>query len=225
VPGARETFQEEYFIQSDLLRGFVREIRDIAAGAATPAAALGSMRGPFRRLLADQAWLPEKFRLPAEKSGMGGGIGTWLLYRAADRSLSLSSLVVVPGAVTPVHDHLAWGLVGLYAGTQEECVYRETRTTEDGRCELELVATRQLSTGDFYELLPPENDIHSVRTTSRIPSVSLHLLGRDIGCVWRHQYQPEHNTVRPFRSGYTNAPCEEGPHRDLNKQQALRRPS
>ena len=144
---------------------------------------------------------------------MGRGIATWLLYRSADRSLSLSSLVVVPKAETPVHDHLAWGLVGLYAGTQEERVYREIRTSGDGRCELELMATNHLKAGDFYELLPPENDIHSVRTTSGIPSVSLHLLGRDIGCVWRHQYQPDQSTVRPFRSGYTNAPCKEEPQR------------
>jgi len=213
VASANEVFQEEYFIQSDVLRTFIREISDIVAGAASAAAALGAMRGPFRRLLSDQAWLPEKFRLPAEKSGMGGGIGTWLIYRSADRSLSLSSLVVVPAAVTPVHDHLAWGLVGLYAGTQEERVYRQVGTMGDGACELELVTTRQLSTGDFYELLPPENDIHSVQTTSPIPSVSLHLLGRDIGCVWRHQYQPDQSTVRPFRSGYTNAPCKDEPRR------------
>ena len=206
---AGEAVPEEFFIQSAVLREFIHEIGEIIVRSASPAEALRPMQEPFRRLLADQGWLPEKFRLPAEQSGMGGGIGTWLLYRAADRSLSLSSLVVVPEAITPVHDHLAWGLVGLYAGTQEECVYRQIRNTGEGQCELELVATRQLSTGDFYELLPPENDIHSVRTTSRIPSVSLHLLGRDIGCVWRHQYQPEHSTVRPFRSGYTNAPCEE----------------
>jgi predicted metal-dependent enzyme (double-stranded beta helix superfamily) len=47
---------------------------------------------------------------------MGGGIGQWLIFRAADRSLALFALVVPSGAETPVHDHLAWGLVGLYQG-------------------------------------------------------------------------------------------------------------
>ena len=42
------------------------------------------------------------------------------MFRAADRSLTLFSLVVPPGSRTPVHDHLAWGLVGLYRGTQDE---------------------------------------------------------------------------------------------------------
>ena len=58
------------------------------------------------------------------ESGMGGGIGQWLLYRAADRSLCLFSLVVPPGAMTPIHDHLAWGLIGLYRGNQDEEFYR-----------------------------------------------------------------------------------------------------
>ncbi len=206
----KEPSQEEFFIESPALRDFIQEIRAIISRSASPAEALATMRGPFARLLADREWLPTKFQLPAEKSGMGGGIGTWLIYRSADRSLSLSSLVVIPGAVTPVHDHLAWGLVGLYEGAQEERVYRQVRSAGEGHSELELVTVNQLTVGDFYELLPPENDIHSVQTTSSMPSVSLHLLGKDIGCVWRHSYDLDHSTVRPFRSGYTNAPCEEG---------------
>jgi predicted metal-dependent enzyme (double-stranded beta helix superfamily) len=53
---------------------------------------------------------------------MGGGIGQWLVFRSAARDLCLFALVVPPGAATPVHDHLAWGLVGLYRGEQEETV-------------------------------------------------------------------------------------------------------
>ena len=206
---AQDALQDEYFVESGALRAFIHDIRGIVSGSESPAEAVRKMRTPFARLLADREWLPMKYQLPAEKSGMGGGIATWLLYRSADRSVSLSSLVVIPAAVTPVHDHLAWGLVGLYAGKQEERVYRQVRSTSEDHCELELVTVNQLNAGDFYELLPPENDIHSVKTTSEVTSVSLHLLGRDIGCVWRHSYDPERSIVRPFRSGYTNAPCED----------------
>src|SRR4051812_49540844 len=101
---------------------------------------------------------------------MGGGIGQWLLFRAEDRSLSLFALVVPAGAQTPVHDHLAWGLVGLYRGTQDEEIY-----ADDG-AGLALRERRVLATGDFYALLPPRDDIHRVRTTSADTSVSIHLL-------------------------------------------------
>ena len=139
----------------------------------------------------------------ADDSGMGGGIGQWLAFRAADRSLALFSLVVPPGAMTPVHDHLAWGLVGIYGGNQDEEFYRP----RDGR--LELIRRRPLVPGDYYRLLPPENDIHRVRTTSEHTSVSIHLLTNDTGCVWRHAYDPASGAARPFRSGYANAPCDQ----------------
>jgi predicted metal-dependent enzyme (double-stranded beta helix superfamily) len=134
---------------------------------------------------------------------MGGGIGQWLLYRAGDGSLSLFSLVVPAGSETPVHDHLAWGLVGLYRGTQDEEVFER----RDG--ELVLAERRSLRPGDFYVLIPPRDDIHRVRTTSEVPSVSIHLLTNDTGCVWRHAYDPETGEARPFRSGYVNSACEE----------------
>src|SRR5262245_44881499 len=133
---------------------------------------------------------------------MGGGIGQWLLFRAGDGSLSLFSLVVPSGSETPVHDHLAWGLVGLYQGTQDEEVYEHR---SDG---LELVESRALTPGDFYALIPPGGDIHRVRTTSKETSVSIHLLTNDTGCVWRHRFEPETGETAPFRSGYVNAPCE-----------------
>ena len=97
---------------------------------------------------------------------MGSGIGMWLLYRAGDGGLAFSSLVVPPGAQTPVHDHLAWGLVGLYRGSQDEDVYpRHDDGDNEERAELAVVERRSLVPGDIYELLP-ENDIHRVRTTS-----------------------------------------------------------
>jgi predicted metal-dependent enzyme (double-stranded beta helix superfamily) len=133
---------------------------------------------------------------------MGGGIGQWLLYRAGDGSLSLFSLVVPPGSETPVHDHLAWGLVGLYRGTQDEEIYARRGGG------LELVERRALQPGDFYALIPPTDDIHRVRTTSAETSVSIHLLTNDTGCVWRHAFDPDSGAECAFRSGYANVACD-----------------
>jgi hypothetical protein len=46
------------------------------------------------------------------------------------------------------------------------------------------------------------------RTTSAEPSISLHLLGNDVGCVLRHVFEPDTGQVAPFRSGYTNQDCQ-----------------
>lgn len=202
--------EDEIYVDSAALRAFIAEVRAIVARATSPGEAVVALREPFSRLLADRAWLSTEFRQPSPKSGMGGGISSWLVYRSADRSLTLMSLVVPPGSATPVHDHVSWGLVGLYDGTQEERVYRAVGGSGDGHGQLELVTVRQLQVGQFYDLIPPENDIHSVKTTSPTPSISLHLLANDIGCIWRHTYDPEKSTISPFRSGYTNVECEDG---------------
>jgi predicted metal-dependent enzyme (double-stranded beta helix superfamily) len=192
---------DELVLDTPVVRAFLDGVRNAIAASPSPEEACEAIRPAFASLLADPDWLPAAFRRDAPESGMGGGIGQWLLYRAGDGSLTLFSLVVPPGAETPVHDHLAWGLVGLYQGTQDEDVFAR----RDGR--LELVESRALVPGDFYALLPPDGDIHRVRTTSPETSVSIHLLTNDTGCVWRHRYEPETGDERPFRSGYVNAPC------------------
>jgi 3-mercaptopropionate dioxygenase len=194
---------DEYVLDTNVVRDFIAAARATIERAGSPAAACEGLRPPFAELLADPDWLPPVYREPAAESGMGGGIGQWLLYRAGEGSLSLFSLVVPAGSETPVHDHLAWGLVGLYRGTQDEEVY--ARRGDD----LELVERRALAPGDFYALLPPRDDIHRVRTTSPETSVSIHLLTNDTGCVWRHAYDPRTGAQRPFRSGYVNVPCED----------------
>jgi predicted metal-dependent enzyme (double-stranded beta helix superfamily) len=195
--------ESEYVLDTPAVREFVAGVRETIARAGSPDEACELLRPGFEELLADPDWLPAEYQADAPESGMGGGIGQWLLYHAEDGSLSLFSLVVPSGSQTPIHDHLAWGLVGLYRGTQDEEVYAR------GGDGLELVEQRALGPGDFYVLIPPRDDIHRVRTTSAETSVSIHLLTNDTGCVWRHAYDAESGEARPFRSGYVNAPCDD----------------
>jgi 3-mercaptopropionate dioxygenase len=194
---------DQFVLDTPPVRSFVADIRSTIAAAASPEEACEAIRPRFAELLADPDWLPAEYQAAAPESGMGGGIGQWLLYRAGDGSLSLFSLVVPSASETPIHDHLAWGLVGLYRGAQDEEIYAE------GNGSLELVEKRSLGPGDFYVLIPPRDDIHRVRTTSAETSVSIHLLTNDTGCVWRHAYDPVSGEARPFRSGYVNVACED----------------
>jgi predicted metal-dependent enzyme (double-stranded beta helix superfamily) len=193
---------DEYILDTPVVREFVAGVRESIAAAGSPEAACEAIRPNFAELLADQSWLPTELAEAVPDSGMGGGIGQWLLYRTDDGSLSLFSLVVPSGSATPIHDHLAWGLVGLYRGEQDEEIY-----ARDGE-ELRLVERRALQAGDFYALFPPHDDIHRVRTTSAETSVSIHLLTNDTGCTWRHSFDAETGAESPFRSGYANAACE-----------------
>jgi predicted metal-dependent enzyme (double-stranded beta helix superfamily) len=194
---------DEYVLDTPFVRGFVDEVRRHIARSSTPVEACAAIEPLFQEALNEHGWLPETFQRDAPVSGMGGGVGQWLLFRSRERALCLFSLVVPAGAMTPVHDHLAWGLVGLYRGAQDEEFYRPVAGG------LELTRSRPLEPGDFYRLLPPRDDIHRVRTTSDVTSVSIHLLASDAGCVLRHTYDETSGEARDFRSGYVNAACDE----------------
>jgi predicted metal-dependent enzyme (double-stranded beta helix superfamily) len=197
------------------VREFVAHVHDVAADHEAVPALLDALEPAFEDLLADDDWLPERYRrLPPDDyddmGEMGDDIAQWLLYREGQR-LALFTLVLPHGASTPVHDHLAWGLVGLHGGRQRETFYRRTDDGASDRADLVEVRSEEMSRGDYYRLVPPENDIHSVETVSTEPSVSVHLLGADVGCIERHAYDPGAGAVDPFVSGYTNVACETEP--------------
>ncbi|HVZ20989.1 MAG TPA: cysteine dioxygenase family protein [Vicinamibacterales bacterium] len=197
-----------YLVDTPEIRALVDDTRRLTAEIEDTRVRVEALKPSFARLLAADGWLPPEYSSPDQASGMGGGIGQYALYRAEDGSLTLFSLVIPAGAETPIHDHLAWGLIGVYRGRQDETVYRRL---DDGRDEshaaLEVSRTQTLTAGEFYSLLPPLDDIHYVRTVSDEPSVSIHLLANDTACVWRHRFEAATGQVTPFRSGYSNAPC------------------
>ena len=99
--------------------------------------------------------------------------------------------------------HLAWGLVGLYRGTQDEEIYSQRGGA------LELVEQRSLEPGDFYVLIRRATTSTACGPRLRMTSVSIHLLTNDTGCVWRHAWDTASGQARPFRSSYVNVPCDE----------------
>lgn len=199
-----------FIVDRPEIRALVEDTHRVMDTMTDNAARVEALRPAFARLLAADGWLPDEFAQPDQASGMGGGIGQYALYRAEDGSLCLFSLVVPPGVSTPVHDHLAWGVVGVYRGAQLDTTYARLDEGADSERATLQVSTRQtVRPGEFYTLLPPDGDIHYVQTVSDTPSVSIHLLANDTACVWRHKFDPGAGTVTAFRSGYSNVKCRE----------------
>jgi predicted metal-dependent enzyme (double-stranded beta helix superfamily) len=197
-----------YLVDTPEIRALIDEARQVSETIASDEDRVAALRPAFATLLAADGWLPEAYARPDENSRMGSGIAQYALFRAEDASLCLFALVVPAGAATPVHDHLAWGLVGIYRGRQDETVYQRLDDGRDpARAELEVAKRRTLGPGEFYTLLPPADDIHYVQTVSATVSISIHLLANDTACIWRHRFEPASGAVTPFRSGYANAPC------------------
>jgi predicted metal-dependent enzyme (double-stranded beta helix superfamily) len=199
-----------FLVDAPEIRALVEETQRLTQSVADTRARVEALRPAFGKLLAADNWLPKEYAEPDLKSGMGSGIGQYALYRAEDGSLCLFSLVIPAGAETPIHDHLAWGLIGVYRGMQNETVYsRVDDGADDSKALLEVARRQTVKRGEFYTLLPPLDDIHYVKTVSKTPSVSIHLLANDTACVTRHRFDAQTGFVTPFRSGYSNARCAE----------------
>jgi 3-mercaptopropionate dioxygenase len=185
------------------LKTFIAEIEQVVATSADRHDTIARLQPSFAALLADPTWLHADFRHP-----VAGKFVQYAIYRADDASLSVMAMVVPSGVATPVHDHRAWGLVGVYQGRQREKVYRRR---DDGSqpdfADLEQVAENILAPGDITTLVPPDGDIHMIETISSEPSISIHVLGNDIGCEHRHRYDVERKAVHRFKSGYVNTSC------------------
>jgi len=186
-----------------IVERFVAEIEQVVAKSDDRHHTIERLKPSFEALLADPTWLHADFRQP-----VAGKFVQYAVYRAEDASLSIMAMVVPPEVATPVHDHRAWGLVGVYQGRQREKVYRRR---DDGSrpefADLEQVAENVLTPGDITTLVPPDGDIHMIETISAESSISIHVLGNDIGCEHRHRYDVEHQAVHRFKSGYINTSC------------------
>jgi len=129
---------------------------------------------PLTELLRDPDWLPAPHRVPAT-----GGYCPHVVHVAPDGGWSLISLVWQPGQRTPIHDHVAWCVVGVYQGQEEETRYR-LHVRGDQRFLVE--ADRHIAhPGDTVALVPPDEDIHTVANIGAGVAISLHVYGADIG--------------------------------------------
>jgi len=104
---------------SPALERFVSEAAARSSARADPADCVLAL-APLMLDLIDQAGT---FLEPRHYRSDPLGYARNLVYDAADQSLSLYSIVWLPGQWTPVHDHGSWGVVGVIEGVLEERSY------------------------------------------------------------------------------------------------------
>jgi hypothetical protein len=193
----------EFVLNTAVVRAFVTDVRATIAGASSPEEACEAIRLGSPSCSPTRTGSPPSIRRPRQKAAWAAAsVSGSSTAPTTDRCRSSPWWCCLVRR-RPIHDHLAWGFVGLYRGVQQEEIY----TRRNGA--LELAEQRSLGPGDFYVLIPPRHDIHRVRTTSAETSVSIHLLTNDTGCIWRHAYDLTSGEARPFRSGYVNVACDD----------------
>jgi predicted metal-dependent enzyme (double-stranded beta helix superfamily) len=135
-------------------------------------------------LLAEDGWLAAEDRRPGTDS-----YRQHLLHVSPTRRFSIVALVWRPGQRTPIHDHIAWCVVGVLQGIERETRYR---LVEDGTGRhLEPIDDVEAHRGHVEALIPPAEDIHLVEARGDDLTISIHVYGADIeqrGTSIHHRY-------------------------------------
>jgi 3-mercaptopropionate dioxygenase len=111
----------------------------------------------------------------AERAGSPEGYVCHTLHTEQDGSFSVCALVWRPGQQTPIHDHVAWCVVGVLQGAEHE----ELFALQDGGTAL-AKAGRSVNEGGDVSCFAPPGDIHRVSNLGAVVAISLHVYGADI---------------------------------------------
>jgi 3-mercaptopropionate dioxygenase len=82
---------------------------------------------------------------------------------------------LLPGQVTPIHDHVTWCVSGVLEGTEYEEIFALRR----GGTVLAEIARNASGAGAVSGFAPP-GDIHRVRNHGNDVAISMHVYGADI---------------------------------------------
>jgi predicted metal-dependent enzyme (double-stranded beta helix superfamily) len=181
------------------LRRFVADMTSLVGGAwqdRDDAAIVEVGRTLLAELVKHDDWLPEAMaKCPPH------GYAANLLWCDPFERFSIVSLVLAPGAETPVHDHQMWGMVGILRGSETSQHFVQDPATG-------LLAKGPRATlrpGEIEVLSPAEGDIHQVANAlADGNSLSIHVYGGNIGAMRRRRFDPASGAVSEFVSGYTN---------------------
>jgi predicted metal-dependent enzyme (double-stranded beta helix superfamily) len=174
------------------LRDFVRAMTLLLAQQQDEALILRHGRGHLAQLIADDGWLPPKFRAPRPDR-----YAQYLLHADALERFSVVSFVWQAGQCTPVHDHTVWGLVGVLRGAErcEEFHLVDGQPRPTGHSHL-------MKAGDIDAVSPSIGDWHRVSHAAHTgAAVSIHVYGGNIGALTRHCLDGT-SRLANFVSGY-----------------------
>ncbi|MCG8547720.1 MAG: cysteine dioxygenase [Alphaproteobacteria bacterium] len=112
---------------------------------------------------------------PATAPDDAGKANRYLISKQPDDSFALYLNTVRPGRSNNPHNHTTWAVLVAIEGMQENRSYRVIDRTQ-GRAQLELVATQEISSGNPAVLL--QDDIHSVHCIGDALVRQFNLYGR-----------------------------------------------
>ena len=159
-----------------------------------------------QKLLEDEELLIDLFTASATtekpESFLPPDINGFSLYRDPDRHFSMHVFVWAPNVPYPIHDHGAWGIVGLYQGQIEETKWI-WQGEEDHLVSLEPSEPKIYNKGEVFHVLPLEEGPHSMKPTGDQTAISIHTYGKPVRKSMLRLFHPSFDKKGKFSYYYT----------------------
>jgi 3-mercaptopropionate dioxygenase len=158
--------------QNLVLNELVRSVRDVLALEREPGQMVRWVGGALRPFLGNPHLLAPEQREPDPTR-----YRQHILHAEEDGRFSIVALVWLPGQATPVHDHVAWCVIGIHQGQECEVQYR---VLSEGREEYLLAIGESTHRAGSVAVLQPPGDVHTVYNPGPELAISLHIYGADV---------------------------------------------
>lgn len=171
---------------------FLEDVKRILAEDGDRGPTLERIAARMRQLLADpviRQWQGE----PGGNVHLGQSSAP--LYQE-ENGLTLMDASFGPEALTPIHNHNSWGIIGVYRGRDRYQVWhRMDAGNGAGEAHIQLVEERILESGDVVILPPPPQDIHAQQGYDGQTAYELVLFGTNPAGKPRLYFEPDQHTA------------------------------
>ena len=117
----------------------------------------------IQQIMADAIADPEPWLGAMESEDDG------VISLAMNEDLTVLQVSTDPGVKSPIHNHLTWVVIGMYAGEEHNYFYRREGDS------IELAEEKTLKAGDVY--LMPADAIHAIKNPNDKVNGALHVYG------------------------------------------------
>lgn len=169
---------------------FLTDVEDILKTTKDDRQRLDKIRPLVRRLLISSYWLQGEYREPNPDTGWS----VLMLYDEPHFPLTVQTVVWLPGRVSPIHNHGAWGVVALISGEEKNTLWRRTGDSESSD-RIEKVGEQILVPGDIISFMP--DAIHHVEVMGEEPTITFNLYG-ETDYQQRFEFDPMTHTAKNF---------------------------
>jgi len=160
-------------LKYDPFATFIDEVESVRRSIASEGELVRQIATRLAQLNRSADWLPANARQASDD-----GYLQHVLHVAPDGGFSIASLVWKPEQWTPIHNHVAWCVVGVYQGVEREILYEVKR--EGAETYLAEKQVRTATAGAAEGLVPDGSDIHAVGNTGDGIAISIHVYGADL---------------------------------------------